>query len=256
MSALNRCRRRSFTLVEMLIVVAIIAILAALLSPSLQNALHAARTVHCGNNLRQVYLQYRMYADDWHGFYPPVCGDQYVTDGRRCDAKCDGVCNVQNEAAGEWRKQPNWVCPTDIEPTHQLTNGDLRQVSYGENVHAWSAAGPLKVKGGGPDNDVAPYLAMRPRNLPRHRGPSNTVMMVERKGIYPHGYLWESRPEDSYLMEYGRTTAQWDNLMYRHGDNWQMNILHFDGHVVTGHIMNVRRDLASMIYDVLWGKRE
>ena len=252
--------RSRFTLIEMLVVVAIIAILAALLSPSLQKALHAARTVYCGNNLRQVYLQYQIYADDWHGFYPPVVNNDHVATvaaGFRCDSLCDGVCNIQSMAnGGEWRKHPNWICPTDVEPVHQITNGDLRQVSYGENVYAWSAASSLRVKGGGTDNDVAPHLAMRPQNLPRYRGLSRIVMMVERKGIFPHGYFSESRPEDSYLMEYGRTTGPYDNIMYRHGGNLQMNILHFDGHVITGHIMDVRRDLASMIYDVLWGKRE
>ena len=248
-------RRSRFTLIEMLVVIAIIAILAAMLAPSLQKALQSARTVYCGNNMRQVYLQYQMYADNWHGFYPPIHNDDHVATtaaGFRCDSLCDGVCNVQNEISGEWRKHPNWVCPTDVQPEHQLTNGDLRQVSYGENVNAWNAATSLRVKGNGQDNDVAPHLAMRPQNLPRRLGMSRIVMLIERKGIFPHGYFWKSGPADTYVMEYGRTTAQYDNLMYRHGDNTQMNLLYFDGHLFTSHYFNVREDLASMLYEELW----
>ena len=243
-----------FTLIEMLVVVAIIGILAALLAPSLQKALESARSVYCGNNLRQVYLQYQMYADDYQGFYPPVVGDTYVTDGRRTDAKQDGVVTIQLHASGGvWRKQPTWFCPNDIQPLHQLTNNDLRQVSYGENVNAWRAASPLKPRADNdPNKGPASYLAMRPQNLPRRRGPASIVMMIERKDMYPHGYMWNSPPEDSYIMEYGRTTAQYDNLMYRHGGNLQMNILHFDGHLVNGNIVNVRQDLASMHFWELW----
>ena len=125
-----------FTLIEMLVVVAIIGILAALLTPSLQKALYAARNVYCGNNLRQCFLQYQIYADNWRGFYPPICGDKFVDDDRRCDAHYDGTRNVQIDATGEYRKQPNWLCPVDIEPRHQLADNDLRYVSYGENVPA------------------------------------------------------------------------------------------------------------------------
>ena len=45
--------QRAFTLIEMLIVVTIIGILAALLAPALQKSLESARAVHCANNLRQ-----------------------------------------------------------------------------------------------------------------------------------------------------------------------------------------------------------
>jgi prepilin-type N-terminal cleavage/methylation domain-containing protein/prepilin-type processing-associated H-X9-DG protein len=59
-----RPRVASFTLVELLVVIAVISILAALLLPALKNAREMAKTAICINNLRQLHLAARMYADD------------------------------------------------------------------------------------------------------------------------------------------------------------------------------------------------
>ena len=45
---------RAFTLIEMLVVVGLIAILAALLAPSLRNAMEAARALRCLNGHRAI----------------------------------------------------------------------------------------------------------------------------------------------------------------------------------------------------------
>ena len=63
-------RRQGFTLLELLTVVATVAILAALLLPILSKAKIKAQRTSCVSNLRQLSVAWMLYADDNHGFLP------------------------------------------------------------------------------------------------------------------------------------------------------------------------------------------
>jgi len=55
-------RKRAFTLVEMLVVISIIGVLAALLMPAIQQVRESGRQTHCLNNQRQIGLAINAYA--------------------------------------------------------------------------------------------------------------------------------------------------------------------------------------------------
>jgi prepilin-type N-terminal cleavage/methylation domain-containing protein/prepilin-type processing-associated H-X9-DG protein len=63
-------REMAFTLVELLMVIAIISILSSLLMPVLSKARESARSAVCSNNLHQIGMGMMNYGGDWKGSIP------------------------------------------------------------------------------------------------------------------------------------------------------------------------------------------
>src|SRR5690242_12337274 len=70
-----------FSLIELLVVVAVVGILAALLLPAISKAKSSAKRTVCLNHLRQIGLAVRLYADDMDDLGPAKMSEKKSLDG-------------------------------------------------------------------------------------------------------------------------------------------------------------------------------
>ena len=86
MGGRRTARDRGFSLVELVVVMAIITVLAAIMFPMIFTAREAARRRVCMSNLRQIGMALQMYAGDHGGRLPPV------PRGEKSAAEMDMIC--------------------------------------------------------------------------------------------------------------------------------------------------------------------
>jgi prepilin-type N-terminal cleavage/methylation domain-containing protein/prepilin-type processing-associated H-X9-DG protein len=114
-------RDGAFTLIEMLVVIAIIGILAALLLPALGQAKARARRVECVNNLKETGLAFHLFAHDHDGKFPTHVSTnqggslEYVIRGYQSTGPFYFSFQHFRPLANEIVTPKPFACPADLE---------------------------------------------------------------------------------------------------------------------------------------------
>lgn len=227
----KRPAHRHFTLIELLIVIAIIAILAAMLLPALRSARETAKKAGCINNEKQIGMYIQQFAvnnkqsinllrsyDDWYlrlmkeagGTYKDESGSQLKREN--LDARGQGIAKI-------------FKCPCD--PT-------MGTASYGRNNPSggWTIR---KEDGGGPK--------LVESRLSVLRTPSDLIVIADRwsdnhtpgektkndsgLGAWPNGGEYDT--VNAWNLRSDRKSGDYDDYGSRHKGS--APILYTDNHV-------------------------
>ncbi len=202
-------QRRGFTLIEVLIVITIIAIIAALLFPVFSVAREKARQASCASNMRQLGMAFLMYAQDYDEQFPNAAPFTEINGAGwilNTQANVMGQFSVEQGGLFPYVKNKQiYVCPSDA-------NDQIEQ-----KVDRWSYA----------MNDL---LSLSPTSIVTF--PSATFLMVEDHEVWINdGLFWVSPAYNRFgpIAPNNPYTALCDRPTQRHSEG--CNMLLVDGHV-------------------------
>jgi len=209
---------QGFTLVEILIVLAIVGILAAILFPAFGSARESARRATCSSNLKQIGMAIAQYAQDNNRFYPHH-DNSFVGQDNKC---------AWAERIGRYIKSTEiFECPTAESGTYKPgCPADAEEKDEDDMKIGWDGSYDL--------NKLT--VAGRPTiNEVRLQHPADTISVLDGKGRVIAVGL-DPTPDAAAMLSHGLKKP-------RHGEG--TNVLWMDGHVAW-------RSLDSLADRKLW----
>ena len=209
---------RGFTLVELLVVTAVLGILVALMIPSYKGIVNRSHMGKCASNLRQIGMATQIYLGENNNI---LFGDARLTP--------DGQAELPADAMGRWIGAINEVMerPTSLPTSSELQGRPLEILicPADKTQGGWKHLGAVAGISGDRNTEGIKAHSYLPNRLVLNRKiteivrPSRTIMMTDfdwanigTRSIYPLAPLWMSNLPD-----------KWHNKL--------VNCLFVDGHV-------------------------
>lgn len=250
---------RGFTLVEMLVVIGIVVLLAALTIPSIFLGLEKARNTQCLNNLRQLYVANTMYAHE-KGHYVAAASDICYPPGtntRRWHGVREGASEPFDAAGGplapylgemkEIRMCPNflrYVERTDWGVTFEASCGgygyNMAGVGSQAYLYGFNTQGVARGMKPGAIRDPERTVMFCDAAFPQPYG--NPTCLIEYSFAEPYYHLGESEPPAIS----GRAVP---SIHFRH--RGRANVVWCDGHF-SGRKMETEYNEAYTRMGVGW----
>ena len=215
---MGRARRTGFTLIEMLVVIAIIGMLAGMVFPVFVRAKERARQSVCISNLKQLSLAMRMYLDDNDGGYVPAASPDNLMRWHGVRASEDEPFRPEGgPLSSYYTSRELKTCPS-FSPTSESYGYEQGTGGYGYNE---------QYVGGSPASWVnnAMYVPAKEFMI---SNPADTVMLTDTAFVDCDGKLFEYSFCEAPYYEFFRCVAD-PTTHFRH--NGLANVAFCDGHV-------------------------
>ena len=195
-SAKQNCSNNNgFSLAELFVVIAIIAILAVLLFPTVGRAKDKAKRTRCMNNLKQINLGLRLYTDDFSDLAPstpaanlsPAMSNFVAFTGYKQLMK--GNVGLRGESSPQDKV---FACPAD---TFYFDAPPIGQVAHGFHEQAFTDYSSYAFNAGGTNRLFGTMISgLAGRKITSIRDPARTLLLVEIPAVFPFSWHEPKRP--------------------------------------------------------------